>query len=1084
MSFLAQKQWMLADAVDWSPLCLAEHLTPPLAIALWQQYNQERKPGAQWPKPLLHWALVVDGAKQVTGLLPHWQLSLAPGDASLKELCLPVSQTVPCQALDNPAIVMDLFQQTGEEIILIADPEKEEWGLLSLVNLLQCLDLGQTTSMQSLESRLVCQEQQLQANQQQWQTLVNTIADGIVIIEASGQVIYANPIACQMFGILKTELLQFQLGLPAQKKQEISIILPENKPGVGEINSVPIHWQGKDCTLVTVRDVTDRQGVLQKLQQSEQKYRMLLETIPNLVWRLDADGKILEYNQQTLEYFGKTESDIIDDNWQQFIYNNQSFRVQYDWQEGLENCQFFQLECRLLRGDGQYRWQLMQVLPCHNNFGQVTSWLMSSTDIDDLKRAEFTLRNQANQEKLLSSVGQRIRQSLQLETILQITVMEVRRTMEADRVFVYQIDPDSQNQVIAESVIDQFDSVIDLITTPLVLPTECHQHYLHGYIDVSEPNLPDCTKDCPLDCFSKMGSKARMVAPLVFDHQLWGLLIVHQCAYERKWQTTEIQFMQNLADQLAIAIQQSLLYGRLKAELAERKRAERQLLAVNQLQKGIFDVANYIIISTDKNGIINSFNRTAEQILGYTAEEVIGKLSPLIIHDPAEIKAKVPQISKELGKTINPDGLDVFAQPALAWGVYESEWIYVAKNGDRIPINLSITTLKDGEGNLTGLVGVASDLRQQKQTEKERQNLEFVVKNSTELIVIADLGQKIIFLNQGGQQLLGLQNLALAQKNHLYEYISPGDLNLWQEKILPQVLGNGTWEGEFSLRHYHTNQEIPVMASTFLVRSGDGQQAPNLVVIMHDITEIKQAEKQILAALEAEKELSSLRSRFIATTSHEFRTPLAVIGSSTGILKKYWSRLQAPKREEHLVRIETNIERMVELLDDVLTINRAESHHLEFRPQPQDLSLFCREICEEIRLGFGQAQLLFTVAGIEEGESALFDPKLLRQILTNLLSNAIKYSPNNPEIELILQRHNQGITFTIKDQGIGITPDDLTKIFDSFYRASNIGNIPGTGLGLPIVKKCVELHGGTMTVTSEVGKGSCFQVSLPVFFQS
>ncbi|MBD2652362.1 MULTISPECIES: PAS domain S-box protein [Synechocystis] len=925
-------------------------------------------------------------------------------------------------------------------------------------------------------------EAALHTKEQQLQTLVNTIADGIIILNNRDKVIYANPMACQMFGLSEEEFLQSQLGLSNQGQTEIGINVSPEEEGVGEIKAVPIHWQGEDCRLVTVRDVTDRQRVLRKLRDSEQIHRTLLEALPNLVWRLSSTGEVWECNQRTLAYFSRRGRKILGNTWQQFIEPGERETVQRQWGQGIAAQQFFQLECRLWRNDGQYRWHLLQVLPLQDRFGSINGWLASSTDIDDLKEAEKALRNQAQQEKLLSSISQRIRQSLKLETILRTTVTEVRRTIHADRVLIYHIQEDGLGITIAESVVNGQPSVMQMDLSPASFPEECYQRYLNGYIYASHDQLPECASNCAVQCFTVAESQSRMVAPIVFDHSLWGLLIVHQCSTTRTWQTAEIQLMQSLGNQLAIAIQQSLLYERLQEELSERQRAEQKLLAVNQLQKGIFDVANYMIISTDGEGLISTFNRTAEEILGYTAAELIGQQTPLIFHDPEEMASQAAQLSQQLGQTLLPNSIDMFAIPAIQWGVYEREWTYITKTGDRLPVYISITALRDNQGNVDGLVGVITDLRRQKQIEIERQNLDFVVKNSTELIVITDLEQRVTFLNQAGQSLMGLENLEAAQSTYLSEYVSPEYLNFWQTEIIPQVFRAGAWEGEFSLQHYQTAAEIPVTASVFLLQDGNGQHPANLVAIVHDITHIKNAEKRILAALETEKELGELRSRFISTTSHEFRTPLAIISSSTGILKKYWSKLDGQRRGQHLERIQESVHHMVELLDDVLTINRAETKYLPFEPQLLDLVGFCQGITDELQGSTEYHCLLFSYDGLGAGETVAFDPKLLRQILTNLLGNAIKYSPHGHQVEFHLQRRGDDGVFSVQDYGIGIAPEEIPNLFDSFYRGTNVGSVPGTGLGLPIVKKCAELHGGAITVTSQLGQGSRFEVDLPLWY--
>jgi len=249
------------------------------------------------------------------------------------------------------------------------------------------------------------------------------------------------------------------------------------------------------------------------------------------------------------------------------------------------------------------------------------------------------------------------------------------------------------------------------------------------------------------------------------------------------------------------------------------------------------------------------------------------------------------------------------------------------------------------------------------------------------------------------------------------------------------------------------------------------------MVRVTDVTERKQGEIEIRRALAKERDLSDLRARFIAMTSHEFRTPLAVIASSAGILRSFWDRLATAKRQEHLQIIQTYVQHTVDLLDDILLINRAAVGQLRCVPETVDVVAFCRSLVQDFQLGTQHHQL-----GFESDLDTLtspVDPKLLRQIIINLLSNAIKYSPDGGDITLALAATPTALTITITDQGIGIPEADQRQLFEAFHRASNVGDIQGTGLGLSVVKNCVELHGGQVSCHSEVQRGTSFRITLP-----
>jgi signal transduction histidine kinase len=214
-------------------------------------------------------------------------------------------------------------------------------------------------------------------------------------------------------------------------------------------------------------------------------------------------------------------------------------------------------------------------------------------------------------------------------------------------------------------------------------------------------------------------------------------------------------------------------------------------------------------------------------------------------------------------------------------------------------------------------------------------------------------------------------------------------------------------------------------------------------------------------------------------TSHEFRTPLAVISSSAEILSNFGHRLDEESKREHLDCIQTYVKHTTQLLDDILLINKAETGNLAFQPAPLDLVPFCQILTQEIQLSASNHTIVFS-SNSQSNVIGNFDKKILRQIIINLLSNAIKYSPNSAIVNFNLDITESNVIFTIQDQGIGIPEADQGKLFESFYRAKNVGNISGTGLGLSIVAKCVDLHKGAIALNSQLGKGTTFILTIPL----
>lgn len=234
---------------------------------------------------------------------------------------------------------------------------------------------------------------------------------------------------------------------------------------------------------------------------------------------------------------------------------------------------------------------------------------------------------------------------------------------------------------------------------------------------------------------------------------------------------------------------------------------------------------------------------------------------------------------------------------------------------------------------------------------------------------------------------------------------------------------------------------------------------------------------------QAEREINELKSRFISMTSHEFRTPLTAILGTTELIKHYGQGWETEKQHSYLDRIQRNVKHMTGLLDDVLVLSKADVGKTEFNPVSIDLTVFCSSLVEEFQLNTKRGQNIEYV--LEGKQTTCFsDEKILRQILSNLLSNAIKYSPESSIVCFTVTFSNDEVIFLIKDQGIGIPESDQPHLFESFQRATNVGQIQGTGLGLAIVKKSVELHQGTITFESIAGQGTTFMVRLPITAES
>lgn len=250
-------------------------------------------------------------------------------------------------------------------------------------------------------------------------------------------------------------------------------------------------------------------------------------------------------------------------------------------------------------------------------------------------------------------------------------------------------------------------------------------------------------------------------------------------------------------------------------------------------------------------------------------------------------------------------------------------------------------------------------------------------------------------------------------------------------------------------------------------------------LLQNEIIARKKAEEDLHHALNAERELGQLRSYIVSMVSHEFRTPLATIRAATDLLKNYHHRLTDMHRIHHLEKIQGQVTHLTTLLETTLLIAKSQSNRLSLYFEYIDFQEFIQRLVQDIQYFAGEKPRL--ILQIEGDYSRYhFDKQLTTILLSNLITNAIKYSPKGGDIGVYVICEQNWIRIRIQDSGIGIPPDDLTKLFDEFYRARNVGAISGTGLGLTLAKNIVDLYGGKITLDSVLNVGTIVSLELPV----
>ncbi|HEY9612053.1 PAS domain S-box protein [Allocoleopsis sp.] len=587
----------------------------------------------------------------------------------------------------------------------------------------------------------------------------------------------------------------------------------------------------------------------------------------------------------------------------------------------------------------------------------------------------------------------------------------------------------------------------------------------------------------------------------------------------------------------------------LRAEIIERHRAQEQLKESEERFRNLVETSSDWVWEVNENAVYTYASPKVESVLGYKASDVLGKTTFDFM--PPQERQRVADLFAQLSTSRQP------------FTCVENTTIH--KDGHLVVLERSGVPIFDAKGIFCGYRGIDRDITERKKSEKEVQFLhsitraifesqDFYAALSVALQKVCeatgwDFGEAWVPRADGTvlecspawfSKTKNLETFRRASETLTFAPHEGLPGRVWSRQKPEWRRDVSAESNQIYLRAQLAREAglkaalgIPLLTTDgvlavlifYMFESKDEDQ--RLIELIAASTELglmiqrKQAEGEIRKALEKEKELRELKSRFITMTSHEFRTPLTTIHSSAELLENYGHKWTQEKKLTHLKRIQTSVKHMTRLLNDVLILGKVEAEKLKLNPVPLDLEKFCHNLVEELQLNDNnQHTIIFTCdwgLGMEKGRGSMgergtgalvrtgerenfssqspqeqhtlfsslsqpyMDEKLLRQILENLLSNAIKYSPNGSTIDLTISALEEQAIFQIRDRGIGIPSEDQPRLFETFHRSTNVGTIAGTGLGLAIVKKCVDIHQGQIAVESEIGVGTTFTVTLPIY---
>jgi PAS domain S-box-containing protein len=502
---------------------------------------------------------------------------------------------------------------------------------------------------------------------------------------------------------------------------------------------------------------------------------------------------------------------------------------------------------------------------------------------------------------------------------------------------------------------------------------------------------------------------------------------------------------------------------------SDRKRAEHALRESEARFSAAFHASPALIgILRSSDGKYVLANDAHLSWLGYPREDVVGRTC------------------LELGMWENPSERDILLNDIQTQGsIRQRECRWRNRHGEQFTVLLSAETIT--LDNTPHILLMALDISKRKQAEIELRNSEARLRESEARFNIAFQASPIFIniLRMSDQKYVWANDAFVNRLGYSLEEVigrSSAEFGMWmnpaerdQAWIDMRTVGSiRQRECRWLNRH---GEPFTILLSSEIIKFNN---APHILSLALDITQRKRAEEELLKALEREKQLSQLKSNFVSMVSHEFRTPLGIIQSSTELLRDFFQRMQPAEREEQLESIIRNTRRMAGMMEEVLVLSRLDAGKLDFNPTALDVGAFCHRVVDEV-LSTTHHRCPVNLVIKPLASDARADERLLGHIFTNLLSNAVKYSEPGTTVRFVLEQNRMNLVGTILDEGVGISEEDQEKLFTAFHRGSNVGTRPGTGLGLVLVKRCAELHGGKVQISSALGKGTSVVVALPVF---
>lgn len=923
-------------------------------------------------------------------------------------------------------------------------------------------------------------EQALFLSEQKYRTLLEHTGDCIWEVDTTGHFIFVSENVKKLIGYEASDLTGRSVTtcLPANMRNRLNKLFLRIKHSREPVNNLEVtvqHLNGeekhfeingigvfdKDGDFYGFRgiakDITRRKRNEENLRNSEENYRFIIQNQTDLIVRTDGNGKFLFVSPSYCELFGKSREELLGNSFVPLIHEDDrdaTRQAMEDLKKPPYTC-YVEQRANTVKGIRWIAWKDKAIVDEKGNIKEI---IASGRDI--------TARKEAEQALLLSE--ERYRSIFENSGIGIFQCKESGEFIEANtafcQMFGYKNPDDLRNNLNARA--DKFyvyPEKRDEIFNSVLQSNKIIEYVNEFY-----------TRD-------KKVITCKMYLRAIRNHN--NLMLIEGFIEDVTRQKLAEKAIQRSKEELETKVKERteeliVANERLIFEIEERNLIEEALQYNEKKLRSIIENSPDGILLINENGDILEWNKGMENITGIPALKAFDMnfwlVSQKLLYKKSKNYVPVDEITfiKEL-KTMLSTGSSSFFK------LHEPIETQITTPGGihrYVQSLLFITELNQKNY----LASFSRDITDNKNFEnairQSEAKLRAIFDNTVQSFIIFDLDGNVVSFNKVAQEkssaIFGRELMQDINANQLKIRSSdtPIDLKINELKngdpysYQVEIHGNNknVYWYEFNFSPVYEEKEIT-----------------GIFMSAADITERKNAEASIYKALEKQKSLNDLKTQFVSTVSHEFRTPLATIYSNTQLIDKFHEKWEKEKKDRSFKRIYDSVQNMTTMLDDLSLLGKEQSGRLRFDPEPGNLKQYVKKLVEESHLSYNLNKRIVLKTDLNIG-NVYMDTKLMNHILNNVLSNAVKYSPANTKVNFsVMQNSNSYIEFRVQDFGIGIPDKDLPNIYEPFHRASNIGDIKGTGLGMSIVKQCVELHQGKINLFSKENVGTTVSIKIP-----